>query len=193
MANFSSRPIRPPADRISVARIGEGTLLVRVKGLGSMNNALPLAEFAESEADLIRFAVDLSECEGMDSTFMGTIVGIAQSVREKPGGWVCLLNVSDANRELLEIVGADRFFVFDPRVNVEQNLRMQALPSLDMNPERRIALVRQAHENLVEIKARNEQQFGAFLRSLTEELDRKASESSIFDVDAVEPEAPDAP
>ena len=92
-----------------------------------------------------------------------------------------MLNVSGANRDLLKIVGADRFFAFDARAGVTRDLRMQPLPSLKVSPERRIELVRKAHENLVQIDARNERKFGALLRSLTSELNRKASESGLFD------------
>ena len=158
-------------------------MLIKVRGLGSISNAPPLADFTQSmiEKGVSRFAVELSECDGMDSTFMGTLVGIAQTMRSRPGGWICMLNVSGANRDLLKIVGADRFFAFDARAGVTRDLRMQPLPSLKVSPERRIELVRKAHENLVEIDARNERKFGALLRSLTSELDRKASESGLFD------------
>ena len=181
------RPYRkdpsPPRDRIWVAHSDPATILIRVKGLGNMLGALGLADFVQGELDrgICRFAVDLAGCEGMDSTFMGTLVGIAQNARERPGGWVCMLNVSEANRELLGIVGADRFFVFDSEHAVAADLVMQPLPALETLPQRRLELVRRAHENLVDIDRRNAAKFGAILRSMTAELDRKASESDVFE------------
>jgi anti-sigma B factor antagonist len=179
----SIKPPQPRDDIIHAASLGNATILFRVQGLGNMHNAIPLADFADSamKTGARRFAFDLSGCEGMDSTFMGTLVGIALSVRETTEGWVCLLNTSPANRELLEIVGADKFFLFDASLAVNKELGMTPLPNVEMSAEGRLRLVRKAHENLAEINKYNEKQFGSILRSMSAELDRKAAESGLFE------------
>jgi len=46
------------------------------------------------------------------------------------------------------------------------------LPNVEMGPAERREMILKAHENLVEIDKRNESQFGAFLKSLSDELSK---------------------
>jgi anti-anti-sigma factor len=160
-------------NRIEVAR-ARGTVIVRVIGLGSVNNAVPLWDFVEQalEDGWSRFAFDLADCRGLDSTFLGTLVGLSQAAakRARGGGWVCVFNVSPATREIFEIVGADRYVRFRPGVEM-QPIETEPLAAPAVSPEKRLALVRRAHENLVSIDRRNEGRFGEFLRCLAEALD----------------------
>ncbi len=96
---------------------------------------------------------------------------LSQEVRERSDskGWVAILNCSEANRELFEIVGADRYVRFRSITEMEpietEPLRGEAQPL-----EKRLELVRRAHENLIGIDRRNEERFGEFLRRLAAEL-----------------------
>lgn len=157
-------------------------MLVRVVGLGTVNTAGTLWDFAwQAMADgCTRFALDLGACRGVDSTFMGTMVGIAQEARERGGenAWVWVLNVSDANRELLEIVGADRFLLFKSGVQMEP-LETEPLIGESLSLERRVALIKRAHENLLAIDRRNEERFGEFLRYLTAELSARPDRPAV--------------
>ncbi len=117
---------------------------------------------------LSNFIFDLSCCKGLDSTFMGAMVGLA-AASEEQGGKTSLVNVSSSNLELLQIVGADRFL----RVKGEYkmaDLEMEPLDAGTPSPERRLTLVKQAHEHLVDIDHRNEARFGNFLRQLSKEM-----------------------
>jgi anti-anti-sigma regulatory factor len=151
-----------------------------VVGIGSVNNAGALWDFAERSMNegRHRFALDLSECRGLDSTFLGTLVGLSQEVGERSGaegsteGWVRVLNCSEANRELFEIVGADRYVRFRSMPEMEP-IETQALPAGDRSLEERLALVRRAHENLIGIDRRNEERFSEFLKCLAAELARE--------------------
>lgn len=169
-----------PPNRVEAARVGEA-FLFRVVGLATVHTALPLWDFVEQAmANGCRcFAFDLAECKGLDSTFMGTMVGISLDVRELAGekGWVCALNVSEANLELLRLVGADRFLRF------KSNLKMEPIETEPLTPEgftleKRIALVKRAHENLLAIDRRNEERFGDFLRYLAAELSQGSGGSA---------------
>jgi anti-sigma B factor antagonist len=155
-------------------------VLVRIIGLGSMNNAGILWDFAlkAMEAGPCHLAFDLDECRGMDSTFMGTLVGLSQEVGERAGedGWVCVFNVSDANRELLNIIGVDKYVRFSACMPMEP-IETQPLTGGDAPANKRLELVRRAHENLVGIHKRNEARFGAFLKSLAAEMGRAGKRS----------------
>ena len=169
-----------PANRLEIARAAD-TILVRVIGLGSVNNAGAFSDFAAQalEDGWRRIALDLSECRGLDSTFLGTVVGISQEIAEAPAGgkegWVCVVNASAANRELFEIVGADRYVRFKASVQMKP-IETEPLAAGLMSTEKRLELVRRAHENLVSIDARNESRFGEFLKCLAAELAKGGDE-----------------
>ena len=195
---------------IEVAR-AKDTVLFRVIGLGSVNNAGTLWDFAERSMieGWHRFAIDLSECMGLDSTFLGTLVGLSQEIGERvqalegrPGGapqpssdaeadtetdgetdgeaetngsgrggkgWVTVLNCSEANRELFEIVGADRFVRFRSIAEMEP-IETEPLAGEAPSLEKRLQLVRRSHQHQKVIDRRNEERFGAFLERLAAEL-----------------------
>ena len=159
-------------DYVEVARAGQ-TIIVRVNGLGNMANALPFWDLAEQELEkgADTFAVDLFACTGMDSTFMGTIVGVARALGELERGKLTVLNPSQVCASLLEMVGADRFVEIS-NLSLEPELEMQRLPNVRGSVEARLRLIRRAHERLVEIDKRNQEKFGPFLKALVAELER---------------------
>jgi anti-anti-sigma regulatory factor len=67
-------------DYIAVAR-GSDLVVIRVVGSGNMLTAPGLSEFAEEQikAGFKRFVFDLERCRGLDSTFMGVMVGLYSS------------------------------------------------------------------------------------------------------------------
>jgi hypothetical protein len=69
-------------DYIAVAR-GSDLVVIRVVGKGSMITAPALAEFADQQrkAGFRRFVFDLERCRGLDSTFMGVMVGVQTSMK----------------------------------------------------------------------------------------------------------------
>ncbi len=162
-------PSPPPSPgHIEVAREGVSVLL-RVVGLGNMNISLTMSDFVDESlrSGFRHFAMDLARCTGMDSTFMGTLVGMSRKIREHKG-WLCMLNVSRAHHELLDMVGAVRFMSCKedfPLVSVETE-RLNP----DRDPARRLTHVRKAHEHLVAIDERNHERFGRFLERLNEEM-----------------------
>ena len=64
-------------DVIDVARM-EGDAFVRVSGKGSFKNSPNLKSFCLSAAEdgAERIIIDMGDCGGMDSTFMGVISGL---------------------------------------------------------------------------------------------------------------------
>ncbi|HLX61200.1 MAG TPA: STAS domain-containing protein [Planctomycetota bacterium] len=67
---------------VAVAR-GHDLVVIRVMGRGNMLNAPALQEFAEEQrkAGYTHFLFDFERCSGLDSTFMGVMVGM-QSVSD---------------------------------------------------------------------------------------------------------------
>lgn len=157
-----------PAGYIQVARM-EQAVLLRIMGLGGMNIAPTMNDFVTSclESNYRHFALDLASCVGMDSTFMGTIVGIARNIKEA-GGWVCMLNVSEDNQRLLDLIGVWQFVPVKDTFPIEDVETECLLPDIDT--KRRLLHIREAHENLVAIDERNRDRFGRFLSALEQEM-----------------------
>ena len=66
----------------------DGYVWVRINGKGSFNSSPPLKGFVERriESGETRFVIDLGDCPAMDSTFMGTLAGLAMRLAKSSGG-----------------------------------------------------------------------------------------------------------
>ncbi|MCB1094749.1 MAG: STAS domain-containing protein [Verrucomicrobiae bacterium] len=97
--------------RILVAH-HNGVAWLRIEGRGSFQNACQLKRFANerlAKGDQV-ILIDLEECEYMDSTFMGTLTGIAcriEADEAAAGRKLEIVNPSNRARELLENLGLD--------------------------------------------------------------------------------------
>src|SRR5688572_1420040 len=89
------------------------TVLVRVEGKGSFLNSTGLKEFAREMTNrgFREFVVDLQNCPVMDSTFMGTLAGVALRLRELGQGHLQVTNLNDRNQDLLSNLGLDQLFL----------------------------------------------------------------------------------
>ena len=128
-------------------------------------------EFARA-GETILVAFDMTECRGMDSTFVGTLVGLSTTITdelEAEEGWICMVNAQSSHEKLLEMMGADRFLRFRKCSPFEQ-IEWHAIPHSQVPTQERVRLIRTAHEKLVAIDERNKERFGAFLRTLESEL-----------------------
>src|SRR5579862_9955252 len=85
---------------------------VRVEGKGSFLNSSGLKEFAKEMVNRghREFVVDLRNCPVMDSTFMGTLAGIALRLRELGQGHLHVINLNERNHDLLGNLGLDQLF-----------------------------------------------------------------------------------
>lgn len=136
---------------VSTVQVGVAgpTVWVRVAGRGSFQNSTGLKDFA---AEMTRrghrdFIVDLKDCELMDSTFMGTLAGIA--LRLGPQGTLRVVRPNERCRSVLRNLGLDRVFT------VEENLPAPppgaTLHDAEGHPPREAQreTIIEAHENLV--------------------------------------------
>lgn len=118
------------------------------------------------------FVVDLANCELMDSTFMGTLAGIALRLREIGSGELTVLHGNARNTTLLENLGLDHLFAFSlpdgvsapPVMDDEKNLDSS---EADVSTTRDTMLT--AHEALVEADPSNEVRFKDVLELLKQE------------------------
>ena len=127
--------------------VGERAIYLRVHGLASMNNCLCAREFIEHEmAGAHSFlVVNLADCTGMDSTFMGLLAGAATHRREKPPPAVAVVNATASLKELLEGVGLTELLLVEDDPFDDSDIEFIRLPD-DGTDEERLTCVRDAHE-----------------------------------------------
>lgn len=156
-------------DRLVVSR-ADDAVLVQVFGLGNMFLAPTLQTFVESElnAGFLNFVVNLQDCQGMDSTFMGTFIGLSAEIRRR-FGWFCLVNVSDENKRLLRMLGIlNLVSIHEGNFPVAEGKSTVLYPSED--PYTRQKQIHSAHRMLIEADPQNVQRFGPFIKALEEEM-----------------------
>ena len=118
-----------------------------------------------------RLAVDLAGCPGMDSTFMGTLVGLSITLREC-NGWLCVTNVGPECERLMRMLGLWEVIpVLERSLEGMANF-IQIKP--DGDPVARLAVIREAHRRLIEIDTGNLERFGSFLEALEREVATRA-------------------
>jgi len=164
----------PKSAPFQIAR-SQDAIYVRVTGLGSMHNASALDAFAEREIEegAQQFILDLSDCTGVDSTFMGTLLGLSNRVRElDAGAGIALINVDDHARKQLSSVGVDAFVTLVPgETPLPRKLKLTELSTEPVSDRERLKLMVRAHKDLVSADSRNEAKFGAFLSAIVAELE----------------------
>jgi anti-sigma B factor antagonist len=153
-----------------VARSGT-TVFVRSSGLANMKNA-PMLEFFLTTAiaqGATTACIDLNACTGMDSTFMGLLVGTHKQLMEQ-GGRLVVVNPGSANLRLLAMLGVTLVVpVVEHQPPPEADfVVMTSEPQ--MGPVQRMELVQRAHQHLVKLSEANQGKFAAFLTALDKDL-----------------------
>jgi anti-anti-sigma regulatory factor len=126
------------------------------------------------------FVIDLADCELMDSTFMGTMAGIALRLRELGSGGLTVLHANPRNRSLLENLGLDHLFASELAEGMRMAPRQVAketLPPATSDTTTQQATILSAHEALVEADPENEERFKDVLELLKQESPSDAGES----------------
>lgn len=169
-------------DQPIVVGVFPGFSWIRCEGKGSFLNSTDVKSFgddrvADGEKLLV---VDLGACTGMDSTFMGTMAGLAARIAAKSGGVLQVADAGERNRQSLEDLGLDFLMEIDPpaadwreRVDeVRSALKPQgkqgALPSLD-----RARHVLDAHKTLSRVNEANAREFDTVVKTLEDQVSEK--------------------
>ena len=88
---------------------------IKVEGKGSFMNSGGMKDFSKEMVNRghREFVLDLRKCPVMDSTFMGTMAGIALRLRELGQGRLHVINLNERNRDLICNLGLDQLFAMD--------------------------------------------------------------------------------
>jgi anti-sigma B factor antagonist len=147
---------------------------IRVEGKGTFENSAGLRAFSEQmmEGGRRQFVVDLKNCPAMDSTFMGTLAGIAVRLRDRGDGSLWVLNRNERNSELLEGLGLHMLFADcappEP-VAVDGAVQLEAMADRAVTREVMI----EAHETCVQVNPDNAAKFKDVLEHLKDSARRE--------------------
>ena len=154
--------------------IAQDAVWIRVDGKGSFQNSTPLKDFSKEmfARGHRNFVIDLNGCPVMDSTFMGTLAGLALKVRAEGNGEIRVVNLNERNHSLLCNLGLDQLLqVEDLELAssgpLSQTCTLTAAAS-DKLAEAKTML--EAHEAVVEVNPENETKFKDVLEFLRQDI-----------------------
>jgi anti-sigma B factor antagonist len=171
---------KPAPDKVWVAMHRE-TALIIVQGRGSFKFSTAMKHFGQAAVDggCHAIVLDMSECIGMDSTFMGVLAGLATRLKQRDGELV-LLNLAARTRSLIATLGLDQIVqAYMPDNTPDRYREVQAMRSglseLQSTAPKGVTAetMLEAHENLVQLSPDNAPRFKDVVAFLREDLKRK--------------------
>ncbi len=163
--------------------------LVRVLGRGSYRISPALKEFGAAVLDqgAEGMVLDMSECVGMDSTFMGVLAGLAIRFKkeQRSPGTVALIHLSPKLKRLLGTLGLDRLVEVHLAGHVPEELAALSGEGLQKNGtpteadtgrNEQMETMLQAHEDLVKALPENLPQFKDVIEFLRQDVRRSSTE-----------------
>ena len=162
--------------------IFEGFSWIRCEGKGSFLNSPIMKTFGDERISAGErcLVVDLGGCTGMDSTFMGTLAGMATRLLTQDGGVLQIAESGTRNRRSLEDLGLDFLMEIDPAATDWQNQIDEIRTRL--KPPQKVAVpgqvqramhVLEAHQVLSETNENNAKVFSDVVSLLEGELAEK--------------------
>jgi len=166
---------------------------VKVAGRGSFQNSGCFKAFYQQllKEGVSRFVVDLETCTYLDSTFLGTLLGLGLKLKEAGHGLLHILNANPRNLELLKNLGLDRLINIEgvvaregaafrgggggngtgpDRLNGVRDEHLQEIPCPVPTRAEAAPTILEAHENLMEFDPRNVPKFKDVVEFLREDL-----------------------
>lgn len=110
-----------------------------------------------------KVVIDLEDCEGMDSTFMGTLVLINEECTSVKGN-LYVVNLNSYHQSKLDELGVSEFLEFGELKNCT-DMALEPLPGAN-DPKMRMSHILKAHEELVTKNRDNQAKFQSFIDGL---------------------------
>jgi len=125
------------------------------------------------------FIVDLQSCAMMDSTFMGTLAGVALRLKELGNGHLHVVHCGARSRELLSGLGLDQIFsIHNEGLSAPQCNNLDDEASEGISPEQKreqAQTMLDAHEALCRAAPENLTRFKDVLDYLKQDLHQKTA------------------
>ncbi|HSH38060.1 MAG TPA: STAS domain-containing protein [Chthoniobacterales bacterium] len=152
---------------------------VKVEGKGNFLNSGNLKEFAREMVNRghREFIVDLENCAMMDSTFMGTMAGVALRLKELGHGHLHVIHAGQRSRDLLTGLGLDQIFHIHSNSSGTPEYTQQLADASSAEPsiqkQRQAQQMLDAHEALCEAAPENFSRFKDVLDYLKQDLQKQ--------------------
>ena len=148
-----------------------------MEGKGSFLNSGNLKEFAVQMLNrgFREFVIDLANCAMMDSTFMGTMAGVALRLKELGQGHLHVIHCGHRSMELLSGLGLDQIFSIHSNGSAAPECellrdRPSGEGSSEAKKEETSRAMLDAHEALCEAAPENISRFKDVLEYLKQDL-----------------------
>jgi anti-anti-sigma regulatory factor len=157
----------------------DGFSWIRCSGKGNFLSSPSVKKSAEHCLELGErcLVIDLHQCSGMDSTFMGMLAGLAMRITKQPGGGrLEIAGAAERNINSLEDLGLDAFMEINPDSAAwcgrEETIRgsLSAWKVPNLNSRERGQEVLEAHKILAAANEDNAQKFESVVQLLENEL-----------------------
>lgn len=152
----------------------EGRYGVKVVGRATFECAGPLRELAKQldAEDFTNVEVDLAECQGMDSTFMG-ILAMLGLRSKKIGAEMNIVNANELNKSLLYGLGLKKLFNYTQgKVILPGNETAASDASPGKMSLESARTVLDAHKTLMDVDDSNKKKFEAVVDMVQKDIDR---------------------
>lgn len=146
---------------------------VKVEGKGSFLNSGNLKEFAQEMVNrgYREFIIDLEHCVMMDSTFMGTMAGLALRLKELGHGHLHVVHCGTRSHELLTGLGLDQIFdIHSNGATAPETEQLKDEASIAAQKRETTKTMLEAHEALCKASPENFFRFKDVLDYLKQDL-----------------------
>ena len=138
-------------------------MIVKINGKANYLNCDSFREFIEkavNEGD-VHIVLDFKDCTGMDSTFLGILIGTALELRkQRPVGILILCNLDERNHDQVYNLGLQNILTIDEDlqniVDDDEKENFSSLKNIKVSDAKEVL---KAHENLVQADENNGAKF----------------------------------
>jgi anti-anti-sigma factor len=126
-------------------------VVLQVKGRAGYENCAPARDFFQERrnAGYREFVVDLKDCRGVDSTFLGILAGLANAAAAK-GGSLILSRPGEWLLKNIQNLGLDRLLkIADSSYFESPSSSSSTLSGNAQNEFEQAKMILEAHENLI--------------------------------------------
>jgi anti-anti-sigma regulatory factor len=169
----------PMTDELLVA-VRDTSAFVCVHGRGTFKVGPALKQFGAATIDqgCTRLVFDMSNCVGMDSTFMGVLAGLALRLEGQAGAGIVLVNLNAKTLANLRTLGLDRLIRVHEAGQATGETRDElagledlcALDTSGVDKRENVETMLGAHQDLVTASAANLPKFKNVLDFLSQDL-----------------------
>ena len=145
---------------------------IKVSGRANFEYGVPLRTFAQSleQQNIKNLSINLADCLGMDSTFMGVLTMLALKLK-RANTTIEILNISEQNHELLHALGIHKLFTFTDKTAQTElaPVEIKRAPNKQLDTAKTVF---EAHDTLMQADKENIKKFEQVTKFAREDAER---------------------